>query len=52
MYLVKTFNLDNYHKELSNKRELRKYDLTVSYANASFGQCSVDFLRPEKNTWL
>jgi len=42
MYLDKKFNLDNYHKELSNKRELRKYELTVNYTNTSF----VDYLVP------
>jgi hypothetical protein len=30
LYLVEKFNLDNYHKELSNKRELRKFDLTIN----------------------
>jgi hypothetical protein len=33
MYLVKKFNLDNYYKELSNKRELKKFDLIVNYTN-------------------
>jgi hypothetical protein len=62
MYLVKKFILDNYHKELSNKRELRKFDLTVNYTNKSFGLCFVDYLGPmffnsmsfefkKKNTW-
>jgi len=46
MYLVKKFNLDKYHKELNNKRELRKFDLTVNYTNKSFGQCFVDYLGP------
>jgi len=46
MYLVKKFNLDKYHNKLSNKRELRKYDLTVNYTNKSFGQCFVDYLGP------
>jgi hypothetical protein len=46
MYLVKKFNLDIYHKELSNKRELRKFDLTVNYTNKSFGQCFLDYLGP------
>jgi len=35
-------HLDNYRKELSNKRELRKYELTVNYTNTSF----VDYLGP------
>lgn len=30
--------LDNDHKELSNKREMRMSDLTVKFANKSFGQ--------------
>ena len=46
MYLVKKFNLDKYYKELSNKKELRKYELTVNYTNKSFGQCFVDYLGP------
>ena len=46
MNLVKKFNLDKYHKESSNKRELRKFDLTVNYTNKSYGQCFVDYLGP------
>lgn len=46
MYLVKKFNLDKYHNKLSNKRELRKLDLTINYTNKSFGQCFIDYLGP------
>jgi len=46
MFLVKKFNIDKYHKELSNKRELRKFDLPVNYTNKSFGQCFVDYFGP------
>jgi len=46
MYLVKKFKLYNYHKKLSNKKELRNYDLMVKYANRSFGQAFVDYLGP------
>lgn len=42
MYLVKKFKLDDYHKKLSNKRELRKYNLTAKYTNKSF----MDYLQP------
>jgi len=42
MFLVKNFKSDNYLKELSNKRELRNYDIMVKYANKSF----VDYLGP------
>jgi len=37
MYIIKKFHLDKNYKELSNKREMRKYDLTVKFANKSFG---------------
>ena len=46
MYLVKNFNMDKDHKDLSRIREYRKYDLTVKYAYKSFGQCFVDYLGP------
>lgn len=46
MYLVKKFKLDDYHKKLSNKRELRSYDLTAKYTNKFFGQSFVDYLQP------
>jgi len=46
MYLVKKFNLDTDHKEISNKREMRRYDLTVKFANKSFGQRFMDYQGP------
>lgn len=45
MYVVKKFYLDNNHKELSYKREMKKYDLTIKFENKSFGQRFVDYLR-------
>lgn len=58
MFLVKKFKSDNYQKELSNKKELRDYDIMVKYTNKSF----VDYLGPtsinsmpfeffKKDTW-
>jgi len=44
MYLVKNFNLDKDYKDISRTREFKKYDLTVKYANKSFGHCFIDYL--------
>jgi len=46
MYMIKKFHLDNNYKELNNKREMRKYDLTIKFANKSFGQRFVDYQGP------
>lgn len=51
MYLVKKFKLNNYHNKLSNKRELRNYDLKVKYGNKSFSQSFIDYLGPPGITW-
>jgi len=46
MYMIKKFNLDNNYNEINNKREMIKYDMTIKFANKSFGQRFVDYQGP------
>lgn len=46
MFIVKQFKVDYVICELNYKREFRKYDPSIKYANKSFGQFFADYLGP------